>query len=59
MVTIALRGENATKMRSLAEAHGMSLAKLLRDMMLVYEGEVNAGYEPGTCLASRQIGESE
>ena len=29
----------------------MSLAKLLGDMVLAYEGEVGAGYEPGTCLA--------
>jgi hypothetical protein len=53
MVTVALRGDDAARMRSLAEAHRMSLAKLLRDMMLVYEGEVNAGYQPGTRLASR------
>ncbi len=28
----------------------MSLAKLLCDMLLVYEGEVQGGYEPGTTL---------
>ena len=51
MVTVALRGPLAAKMRELAETTGMSLAKLLSDMVLVYEREVNAGYEPGTCLA--------
>ena len=50
MVTVALRGPLAAKMRELAETTGMSLAKLLGDMVLAYEGEVNAGYEPGTCL---------
>jgi hypothetical protein len=29
----------------------LSLAKLLGDMVLVYEGHVQSGYEPGTSLA--------
>jgi len=51
MVTVAIRGPLAAKMRELAETTGMSLAKLLGDMVLVYEGEVDGGYEPGTSLA--------
>jgi hypothetical protein len=37
-------------MRELAETTGMSLAKLLADMVLVYAGEMDAGYQTGTCL---------
>jgi hypothetical protein len=51
MVTIAVRGPLAAKVRELAEATGLSLAKLLGDMALVYEGEMQGGYEPGTRLA--------
>jgi hypothetical protein len=51
MLTVAIRGPLASKMRELAERAGMSLAKLLGDMVLTYEGEVQGGYEPGTCLA--------
>jgi len=51
MLTVAIRGPLAAKMRELAEATGMSLAKLLGDMVLVYEGETQGGYEPGTSLA--------
>ena len=51
MLTVAIRGPLAAKMRELAERAGMSLAKLLGDMVLAYEGEVQGGYEPGTCLA--------
>ena len=36
----------------MAESHGMSLSKLLRDAILVYERDVDAGYEPGTSLAN-------
>jgi hypothetical protein len=50
MLTVAIRGPLAAKMRQFVESTGMSLAKLLRDALLVYEGEVNAGYEPGTSL---------
>jgi hypothetical protein len=40
----------AERMRRMAERHDMSLAKLLKDALLVYEGEVAGGYEPGRCL---------
>jgi len=51
MLTVAIRGPLAAKMRELAEAAGLSLAKLLGDMVLAYEGQVQGGYEPGTCVA--------
>ncbi|MBN1460048.1 MAG: hypothetical protein JXA57_10945 [Armatimonadetes bacterium] len=51
MLTVAIRGPLAANMRGLAESTGMSLAKLLGDMLLVYEGKVQDGYEPGTSLA--------
>ena len=38
MLTVAIRGPLAAKMRGLAQSTGMSLAKLLGDMVLVYEG---------------------
>jgi len=57
MLTVAIRGPLASKMRALAETTSMSLAKLLSDMVLVYEGEVRGEYEPGTSLARwREIG---
>jgi len=61
MLTVAIRGPLAAKMRELAETTGMSLAKLLGDMVLAYEGEVQGGYEPGTSLARwrEQAGGSE
>jgi len=61
MLTVAIRGPLAAKMRELSETTGMSLAKLLGDMLLVYEGQVQSGYGPGTCLARwrEQTGESE
>lgn len=43
VLTVAIRGPLAAKMRELAETTGMSLAKLLGDMVLAYEGEMNAG----------------
>ena len=49
MLTVAIRGPLAAKMRQLAETTGMSLAKLLEDMVLIFEREVEAGYEPGAC----------
>ena len=52
MLTVAIRGPLAEKMRELAESTRLSLAKLLGDMMLVYEGEVDTGYKPGTSLAN-------
>lgn len=51
MMTVALRGHFADRMRELAATHGMSLSRLLRDALLVYEGDIAAGYEPGTSLA--------
>jgi len=61
MLTVAIRGPLAARMRELAEATGMSLAKLLGDMVILYEGQVQRGYEPGTCLARwrEQAGSSE
>ncbi len=52
LLTVAIRGPFADKMRALSESTGMSLAKLLKDALLVYEGDIEAGYEPGTSLAS-------
>ena len=49
-LTVAIRGPMAARMRELAERYDMSLAKLLKDALLVYEGEVAGGYEPGRCL---------
>jgi len=51
MVTVAIRGPLAARMRELAESTSLSLAKLLQDSILVYGGQVEAGYEPGTSLA--------
>ena len=59
MVTVAIRGPLAEKMRELAESHGMSLAKLLMDAVLVYSEQMDAGYEPGTRLASWVPDEAE
>ena len=56
MLTVAIRGPLAAKMRQLAETTSMSLARLLGDMVLAYEGEVGAGYEPGTLLAGWREG---
>ncbi|MFB3880968.1 MAG: hypothetical protein ACE149_06875 [Armatimonadota bacterium] len=50
MLTVAIRGDFADQMRGLAEAHGMTLSKLLKDTILVYEREVDAGYRPGALL---------
>ena len=52
MLTVAIRGHFAERMRGLAETHGMSLSKLLKDSILVYSAQVDAGYEPGTSLAN-------
>jgi hypothetical protein len=51
MLTVAIRGHFAERMRELAESHGMSLSKLLKDAVLVYGGQVDAGYTPGESLA--------
>jgi len=50
MLTVALRGHFAERMRELAEAHGMSLSRLLRDALLVYTAQVDSGYQPGASL---------
>ncbi len=55
MVTVAVRGPIAAKMRGMAEQYGMSLAKLVKGMALVYEREVVGGYEAGTCLEGREL----
>ncbi len=39
MVTVALRGESAQRLRALAAAHEMSLSKLLVRMMEVFEAQ--------------------
>jgi len=51
MPTVAIRGHFAERMLELVETHGMSLSKLLKDAILVYGGQVDTGYEPGTALA--------
>jgi len=51
MLTVAIRGHFAERMRELAETHGTSLSKLLKDVILVYERDIAAGYEPGSSLA--------
>jgi hypothetical protein len=50
LLTVAIRGHFASRMRALSESTGMSLANLLKDALLVYEGDIEAGYEPGTSL---------
>ena len=52
LMTVAIRGHFAAKMRALSESHSMSLAKLLKDALLVYERDIEGGYEPGTSLAN-------
>ena len=54
LVTVAIRGHFAERMRALSESLGMSLARLLKDALLVYERDVEAGYEPGTSLRGWQ-----
>jgi hypothetical protein len=51
MLTVAIRGHFADRMREMAESHGMSLSKLLKDAILVYERDIASGYEAGTSLA--------
>ena len=50
MVTVAIKGEYADRMRKLAEQANMSLGKLLRDMLLVYQDQLGGGYQPGANL---------
>jgi len=62
LLTVAIRGHFAERMRALSESTGMSLAKLLKDALLVYEREVEAGYQRGTSLRHWQesvAGENE
>ena len=62
LLTVAIRGHFAERMRALSESTGMSLAKLLKDSLLVYEGQTEVGYEPGTRLRQWQesvAGENE
>ena len=54
LLTVAIRGHFAARMRALSESTGMSLAKLLNDALLVYEGKIEAGYEPGLSLRQWQ-----
>jgi len=52
MLTVAIRGPIAEKMRAMAERHQMSLARLLQDSVLLFESRVAEGYEPGASLAA-------
>ena len=58
-MTVAIRGHFAERMRALSESHNMSLAKLLKDALLVYERDIESGYEPGTSLRGWQEGGSK
>ncbi len=59
MLTVAIRGHFAERMRGLAERHGMSLSKLLRDALLVYADQVSAGYEPGRAFTNWRAGQAD
>jgi hypothetical protein len=59
LLTVAIRGHFAAKMRALSETTGMSLAKLLKDALLVYEGDIEGGYEPGRSLQRWQESQAE
>ena len=50
LLTVAFRGPLAGKFREIADGCHLSLAKLLKDALLVYEAQVAAGYQPGTSL---------
>lgn len=45
MLTVAIRGPLAAKMRGLADTTGTRLARLVSDMILACAGEMNIGYE--------------
>jgi len=47
----SLRGPLAGRFREMAERYKMSLAGLLQDAMLAYQGHVAGGYQPGATLA--------
>jgi hypothetical protein len=53
LLTVAIRGHFAARMRALSESHGMSLSKLLRDAVLVYEAHASEDYDAGTSLRGR------
>ena len=59
MLTAAIREPFADRMREQAASPGTSLAKLIKDALLVYEGDIEAGYEPGTSLRAWQEREGE
>jgi len=50
LLTVAFRGPLAGRFGEMAERHQLSLAKLLQDALLAYEGHVADGYQPGTAL---------
>jgi hypothetical protein len=54
LLTVAIRGPFAQKMRALSERSGMSLAKLLKDALLIYEQKIAEGYQPGSVLLQGQ-----
>jgi len=51
LLTVAFRGPLADKFREMAAGYQMSLAGLLQDAMLAYQGHVAGGYQPGAALA--------
>jgi len=59
LLTVAIRGHFAVRMRALSESSGMSLAKLLKDALLVYEGDIEGGYESGSRLRGWQERQAE
>ena len=59
LLTVAIRGHFAARMRELSESTGMSLAKILKDALLVYQSDTEAGYERGTSLRRWQESQSE
>ena len=59
LLTVAIRGHFAARMRALSESSGISLAKLLKDALLVYEGDIEGGYEPGSRLRGWQERQAE
>ena len=59
LLTVAIRGHFAERMRALSERTGMRLAKLLKDALLVYERDIEGGYEPGASLRQWQEREAE
>ena len=59
MLTVPIRGNFAERMRELAESHGMSLSRVLKDAILVYAGDIASGYEAGTSLAEWDTRQTE